>query len=175
MATLAELLNSPAEFTFEGQTYKLREPTLLECGEYQRWLESEARASAAASTDLPEEDRRQLLRDVNADVAAKRYAWGGPECVLSLRSPDGLAKLMSIVCRDQGVTYPLARQMCVARLWDIARALLAVEQGDDPEKKARLAALLKSMGLPPDFLSSVSSDLPTSSAAGPPPSWPSAT
>jgi len=173
MSTLAQLLNSPEEFEFGGKTYRLREPTLIECGEYQKWLESEARASAAASTDLPEEDRRQLLRDVNADVAAKRYAWAGLECVLSLRSADGMAKLMSIVCRDQGVTYPLALKMTTARLWDIARVLLAAEQGDDPEKKAAVRELIRRTGLPHDFLSNSSSGSSTNSAAAPPPSPPS--
>lgn len=170
MASVADLFNSPEEFVYENQTYRLREPTLIECGEYQRWLESEARASACAAVDLPEEDRRNLLRDVIADIASKRYAWAGEECVYSLRRADGMAKLMSIVCRDQGVSYQLALKMCQARLLEIARVLLAAEQGDDPEKKALVRQLLKSVGLPHDYLSSLSSDSPTTPPAPSPPS-----
>src|SRR5688500_2548579 len=118
MPTLAQIFNSPETFEFEGKTYTIREPTLLECATYTRWLESEARASAAAATDLPERDRRQLLRDVNADVAAKRFAWGGLACVESLSTAEGIGKLMSVVCADQGVTYELGVKIATARLWD---------------------------------------------------------
>lgn len=175
MTSLADLLNAPSDFEHGGKVYKLREPTLLECATYQRWLESEARASAAAATDLPEEDRRNLLRDVNADIAAKRYAWAGAVCVDSLRTPQGIAKLMSIVCADQGVTYELALKMCEARLADLARLLLAAETGDDPEKKAALGQLLRSAGLPENFLSSSWSAPATgTSEPAPTPSPPSA-
>lgn len=168
MASLADLLNSITEFTHDGITYKLRQPTLLECGQYQRWLESEARASAAAATELPEEDRRNLLRDVNADIAAKLYAWGGEVCVKSLRTPDGIAKLMSIVC---GILVPDARAVVDKRLHEIAAILMASVMGDDPEKKAELRQLLLNLGLPPNFLNTPSSNSPTNS--DPPDSPPS--
>ncbi len=176
MASIADLFNAPSDFSFEGTTYRLREPTLYECGRYQRWLESEARASAAASTELPEDDRRNLLRDVNADVAAKVYAWGGAVCCRSLGTPDGIAKILSIVCEDQGVTYPIAMAMVRADLLETARRLkLAAEEAEeDPEKKAELARLLKSRGLPGNFLSTSWSDSATTPSADPPTSSPSA-
>jgi hypothetical protein len=173
VATLADIFNSPETFEYEGTTYTLREPTLPECGEYQKWLEAEARASAAASTELPERDRRRLLSDVIAEIAAKRYAWGGLACVESLSTAEGIGKLMSIVCRDQGVTYALGVKIATARLWDIARMLLATEQGDDPEKKEMVRQLLRSVGRPQNFLSDSSSGSSTPTTAGPPPSTPS--
>lgn len=179
--SLADLLNAPSEFTYkkgeETRTVKMREPTLLESGQYQRWLESEARASAAAAIELPEEDRRQLLRDTNADIATKRFAWGGVECVKSLTTPDGIAKLMSIVCADQGVTFAIAREVVSGNLLEIARLLRVAEaEGEtDPEKKALLAALLKSKGLPENFLSTSSSGSPTTPSEPPPTSAQSAT
>lgn len=172
MPSLAELLNSPSELQFEGKTYLLREPTLPECGLYQRWLESEARASAAAATELPEEDRRQLLRDTNQDIAAKVYAWGGEVCVKSLRTPDGVAKLFSIVCADQGLTFAMARQAVDKSLREIAAILLGAAAEDDPEKKAMLGQTLLRLGLPANFLSSSSSDSPTGPRAAPSASTP---
>jgi hypothetical protein len=171
MTSLADLLNAPSDIEFEGKTYKLREPTLIECGRFQRWLESEARASAAAAVELPEADRRQLLKDVNAEIAAKRYAYGGAVCVECLQTPDGLAKLLSIVCEDQGVTFELAKRMCDGRLLDMARHILSADASDDPGKKAAVAALMTTLGLPPLSSASSSSASPTTPAA-PPPSSP---
>jgi hypothetical protein len=173
MQDLAELFNAPEKIEFEGKTYLLREPTLVEAGEWSRWFQAEARASAARATELPEEDRRRLLRDVNADIAAQVYSWGSEACVIALRSPEALAQLMTIVCRDQGVTHALALRACKARLHEIARALLAAEQGDDPEKKALARQLLTSVGLPANFLSASWS--PSSTSTDPPRSPPSAT
>lgn len=175
MTSLADLFNSPSELTHEGVTYRLREPTLEECGMYQRWLEAEARAGAARATELPEADRVLLLREAGRDVAKQVYAWGGEACVESLRTPNGLAKLMSIVCADQGVTHELARKICDARLLEIAALLLELEDADaggDPAKKAELARLLRSIGRPPNYLARGSSSSPTST--GRPPSTPSA-
>jgi hypothetical protein len=166
VATLAELVNSPTDITFREVTYKLREPDLMERGRYQRWLEQEARASAAAATELQEEDRRNLLRDVNADVAAKRYAWGGEVCVESLRTPDGLAKLYAIVCESQGLTFEVAREMMDSHFAEIAAVLTAAnaaaEAGDEEAKKS-LGLLLFRLGRPANFLSTSSSASPTSS------------
>jgi hypothetical protein len=173
MNSLADLFNSPAELAYEGTTYKLRQPTLEECGQYQRWLEAEARAGASRATELPEADRQVMLREAGRDIAKQVYAWGGEACVESLRTPTGLAKLVSIVCADQGVTHELARKMCEARLLEIAGLLLDLEDAeDDAEKKAALARLLKSIGRPPNYLARGSSSSPT--PAAPPPSKPSA-
>lgn len=173
MPSLADLLNSPTEIEFEGVTYHLRGGTLEEYGKYQRWLEQEARASASASVELPDADRRQLLRDVNADIAAQLYAWGGEVCVNSLMTPSGMGKLLSIVCGDQGVTWELGKRMCEAELLKYARLVLAIQDGDDAEKKAALATALASVGLSPNYLSAPSSASPTTPAA-PPTSSPSA-
>ncbi len=157
--TLAEILNSPADYVYEGKAYKLREAALDECGQYQRWMEQEARASAARATELPEEDRRNLLRDVQADIAAQRYAWGGEACVNSLRTPNGIAKLLSIVCADQGVTEALARKIVQSHFLDVAQLLLGVLESD-PEGK-ELAPILNRMGLAPNFFHSSSPPSPT--------------
>jgi hypothetical protein len=175
MTTLAELFNAPEGIPYGDKTYRLREPDLLERGEYAKWLAAEARAEAANSTDLPDEDRRRLISDTNKDIAMKRYAWGSAACVESLGTLDGIAKLMSIVCRAQGVTFALALKICESRVTEVARILLAAEVGDDPEKKALARQLLTSTGLPPNFLSSSWSASSTTATPDPPPSPPSPT
>lgn len=171
MASLADLLNSPSAFEFEDKTYQLRQPTVVECGLYQRWLESEARVSAAHATDLSDEDRRNLLRDVTADIAAQTYAWGGEVCVRSLRTPNGVAKMMAIICHDQGVTFEVAKRVCEKRLADIA-ALIQGAVEEDPGGNA-LRRLLTSVGMPPDWFATSSSGSSTPPAPGPSASPPS--
>lgn len=168
--TLADLFNAPTGLDFEGKTYRLRQPTLLEAAEYQRHLEAEARAGAARATELAEEDRRRLLRDVTADIAAGRYRYGGEVCVESLRSPENIARLLAIIARDQGMTLAVAQRLCDAKLRECV-AIVAAEHESDPKA---LAALLASLGLPPNFLSGSSSDSPTHPSAAPPTSSPSA-
>lgn len=160
MAGLADLFNSPTGVTFGGKTYMLRQPTVTEALAYQRTIEEDARANAARSVDLPEEDRRQLLRDVNKDITAKVYAWGQEVCVLSLRTVDGIARLMSIICADQGMTEAIALRLCDEKLRECV-AIMGAELDDDPKSQR---ALLAALGLRPDFLttsSTPSSDSPT--------------
>jgi hypothetical protein len=169
--SLADLLNSPTDYEFEGTVYKLRQAALEECGQYQRWLEQEARASAGRATELPEEDRRNLLRDTNADIAAQVYAWGGEMCVKSLRTPQGFAKLLSIACADQGLTYRKAQEMVGQRLRELSELVLgAVEE--DPTGKV-LRALLSRTGRPPSFFAPSSSDCATPPPESPATSSPS--
>jgi len=161
--TLADLLNAPTEMEFEGVTYRLREPTLLEEGEFQRWLESRAREAAGRATDLPDEDRRNLLRDVTADIASGRYAFGGEECLRALRTEVGWAKLVAIVLRDQGVSDQLAARMVNRRL----REIVAVMRAEGESYPKALAEVLSRLGLPADFLSSSSNSRTPRSTAAP--------
>jgi hypothetical protein len=171
MPTLADLLNAPSDFEFEGTVYKLREPTLMECGRYQRWLEQEARASAARAVELPDEDRRNLLRDVTADIAAQVYAWGGEACVRSLRTPQGIARLLAIIGDGQGITPALAARMVDRKLREIA-ALLAAAQEDDAGGK-KLEAVALRLGLPRTFFATPSPPCATPPSDTPPTSKPS--
>src|SRR5262245_28079885 len=126
-ASLADLLNAPTEIEFHGKKYQLRQPTLLECGSYQRWLEQEARAGAARATELSEEDRRNLLRDVQADIASQRYAYGGELCVKSLQTPTGIAKLTSIIT---GMSEQAAQQLVEQRLTEVAAIIVGAMEED---------------------------------------------
>ncbi len=170
--SLADLLNAPSEFVFEKKTYHIRQATLIECATYQRWLESEARASAARAVELPDADRRNLLADIQTAISAQEYAWGGEVCVRSLRTPHGFGRLLSIVCADQGVTPKMGLRMAEARLKELAGLVLGALE-DDPTGGA-LRQLLKSVGLPLNFFADSSSGSATSPAENPPMSPPSA-
>jgi hypothetical protein len=148
--SLADLLNAPTEIELDGKVWKLREPTLLEQATFQRHLETRAREAAGRATDIPDEDRRQLLRDVNADIAAGVYDFGGPVCVQALQTPTGLAKLIHIILRDQGCNEDIARKLVDRQLKEIVATLVG-DRLDDEEKKR----LLVNLGLPPTWSSSL--------------------
>lgn len=148
--TLADLFNVETELPFRGQVFKLRKPTQLEQAQYQRWLETRAREALGRATDLPEEMQRSLARDVNADIAAGVYEWGGEVCARSLRTPTGLAKLLAIILADQGITHDNAVEMVAERIHEIAAVLIS-KVTEDPKA---LAATLKTLGLPSTYLSS---------------------
>ncbi|VTT98940.1 unnamed protein product [Gemmataceae bacterium] len=153
---VADLLNAPTEVTLGDKVYKLREPTLMEQATYARWLEQRARESAARAVDLPDEDRRQLLRDVAQDISAGVYDWAGPACVKALQTPTGLSKLLAVLLADQGVTDAIAREILDKWLSEVIAVVLRNDY--DPKD---LAPLLMKLGLPPDFLSKFSATRPS--------------
>jgi hypothetical protein len=145
---LADLLNAPTEIELDGVVYRLRQPTLMEQMTYQRWLEQRAREAAARAVDIPEEERRQLLRDITADIAVGTFEWAGPACVKALQTPGGLAKLIAIILADQKCTEAIARKLVDKQLGEIVAVLMR----GDYEKKD-LAPLLAKLGLGRPFLS----------------------
>lgn len=153
---LADLLNVPTEIELDGAIWKLRQPTLMDQMVYQRWLEQRARESASRAVDIPEDERRQLLRDVTADIASGLYDFGGSVCCKSLQTQTGLAKLISIILADQKCTEAIARRLVEKQLGEI----IAVLMRDDHDPKD-LAPLLVKLGLPQHFLSKFSQTRPS--------------
>ena len=154
---LADLLNAPTEIELDGVIWKLRQPTILEQATYQRNLERRAREAASRAVDIPEDERRQLLRDVTADIAAGLYEYGGPVCIRRLQTEEGIAELLHIILADQGCTREIARRLVEKQLSEIIAVLMG---GGDHEKKD-LAQLLAKLGLPPSFLSRLSPTHPS--------------
>lgn len=149
MSTLADLVNAPGDFPFEGKVYKIGQPTVLQMGQFARWLEQRARDAVARATDLDDDARRALLRDVTADIAVGVYDWGSEACCRALQTQRGQAKILAIMLADQGVTDELADRMIAQRLADVV-ALVQAAVTDDPKA---LAAALATLGLPSDFVS----------------------
>lgn len=157
MSTLADMLNSPTEITFRGATYRLRQPTLFEQGEFQRWLEQRAYDAIERRTYQSDAQQAADRNALNQDVAAGVYEWGGEVCAKALQTPTGIARLLATVLRDQGVTPEMARAMVDEQLRVIA-ALIVAKAADDPNS---LRATLAALGLPENFFSDNSPTRPS--------------
>jgi hypothetical protein len=147
--TQADLLGAPTEFSYKGKVFQLRPATQLEQAKFQRWLEQRAR-DADMRADVSEERRRALDADTTKAIAAGEYEWGGEICLRAIRTPGGLAKLVSIVLADQAVTVEMAREMVEEKLRDIAAVMFA--QGTEDPKA--LEAALRKVGLPEGYFTS---------------------
>lgn len=171
--TLADFFNAPGEFRLGDEVFRMREPNQLEQGEFQRWLEQLAFDNLMARKYQTDADREAALRVWQHDCAAGVYEYGGVVCLRRLTDPNlkGLAKLMEVVCREQGMTYDKASAIArneQARLV----ALISKQATDDPKA---LAAVLTRLGLPSDFFSSSSATRPSAAPTPSPPSPGSAT
>jgi hypothetical protein len=144
--TQADLLGAPTEFVYKGKTFQLRAANQLEQAKFQRWLEQRAR-DAVERADVSDERRRAMDAGVTDAIAAGEYEWGGELCIRAIRTPAGLAKLVSIVLADQAVTLPMAQEMVESKLKEIAAVMFA-KVADDPKA---LAAALEKLGLPENY------------------------
>jgi hypothetical protein len=147
--TLADMVNAPTEFELDGETFRVRKPDQLEQGEYQRWLEQLAFDAISRRTYQREDEKLACLRMHDQDCAAGTYEWGGEIAVKRLLTPKGFAKLLSIVCRDQGLTPKKAERLVELESHKLA-AVMASKATQDPKV---LAVVLASLGLPSDFYS----------------------
>lgn len=155
--TLADFLNAPTEFELDGETFRVRKPDQLEQGEYQRWLEQLAYDAIARRTYQNEAERLACLRMHDQDCAAGVYEWGGEVAVRRLLTVKGFAKLLSIVCRADGLTERKAEKLIEKESHKLA-AVMASKVTADPKV---LEAVLASLGLPSDFCSPSSRTRPS--------------
>ena len=155
--TIADMLNTPTELSFEGKTYRLRHPNQDEQGEYVRWLEQLAYDGISRRTYQDEASLLKSLRVHDQDLAAGVYDWGGEVCVRRIMTTKGLAKLVAIICRDQRMTLEIAERLVEKESRKIA-AILASKVTSDPNS---LRAVLATLGLPADFFSSDSATRPS--------------
>ncbi|MDY3558406.1 hypothetical protein R5W23_005499 [Gemmata sp. JC673] len=161
--TLADAFAVGSDITGpDGTVYKLRKPTLYEQGEFQRWLEQRAHDAVDRST-APEDAKDRRHARIDTDAALGKYEFDGPYAMEALWTPAGLAKVVAIVCRDQGVTDELAERLVADQIKRIAAALLA-RASDDPKA---LAPLLGALGLPTDWLRSGPNEPSSSSSSTP--------
>lgn len=167
--TLADLLNVLEEWEFEGVVWRLRPPNQVEQGLFSRWLERRDRENAARATELDDADQEKLLRFAGINASACVYEWGSDAYCTALLSPKGFAKMLFFVLRtenpDRPVTEDLAGRMVAHKVHELAVILQASREDDDGVKKN----LLRSVGLPPDYLDSPSGSGPSSFASATPP------
>ncbi len=148
--TLKDVFNAETELEFEGVKYLLKEPTLLHQGQYQAWLEQMALDAITRGRYSRESDREIAIANHSRDCATGLYEWGGELCIKRLMTVNGLAKILEIICRDQGMSERTAIQLVNLEYKKII-ATFAAKATSDPKA---LEAILAALGLPSDFLSS---------------------
>ncbi|MBA4192481.1 MAG: hypothetical protein C0467_31315 [Planctomycetaceae bacterium] len=148
MSTWADLFNSPTELEFEGKTYQLRQLNGIEEGIFQRWLEQRARDGIGRATELDDERRRHLDKDVNDAIAVGDYEFGSELCVKALQNKAGIIKAVSLILRDQGINEATAKRFVDQHQKQIAAVLVSRLTTDPFVMRAALVTL----GLPEDFL-----------------------
>lgn len=163
MQTLADFFNAPTELPLKDdkgdvlETVKVRQPSQLEQGMFQRWLEQRAYDSIERRTYQDPRQQAEDRRLLNQDVAAGVYEWGGPVCVAALGTPTGIAKLLTIICADQALTLEKAEKLVDQQVREIA-AILWERGAADPKA---LEATLKRLGLPKNYFSNSSPTRPS--------------
>lgn len=157
--TIADLVNAPSEITFEGQTYRLSPPSLLQQGEFQRYLEQKV-LDGINRRQYPDEKARERDRaNFNDRSGAGYYEWGGEYAAHAAIQPAGYVKLLAIIGREQGLTLAIAERLVKQKLHESLAAIMSRIVSDPKE----LGAILTMLGLPADILSSPSPTHPSTS------------
>jgi hypothetical protein len=124
MPTLSDFLNTPRDVELEGKTWKLRQPVLDEEAMFQRWLEAEAYRAIEKRSYRSEGQREEDLDSLDEAVRAGAYEYSGELALQAMGQVKGVARMVAIICRDQGMTEAIARKMVEKRFRDI-EAILA--------------------------------------------------
>lgn len=152
----------------DGTVYTLKELTLYQQGEFQRWLEQRAHDAVERSDATDDaKDRRHAI--IDRDAGLGRYEYDGPFGVEAMCTPAGLTKLVEIACRDQGMTAAKAGEVMRHSFREVAATFIRKAVEDPKVAAAALAAL----GLPPDWLPSTPSGPSSPSSSTPPSTAPS--
>lgn len=141
---LAELLNVPTTYVFNGKTYKIAEANLVQRAEFsQAVLDA---ANDYAETGL-KRGRSQAwyeatLKGIAADVAAKKYDFEGENCLAAMKQVSGQVLYLYIMLRDENpeMTMELAAEMHKAKIAEVMQSLEKVRS--DPKALRGLADLL---------------------------------
>jgi hypothetical protein len=159
----ADLLGVAHELDLDGVVYAVRKPDQLAQGKFQRWLESRAR-DAIDRAAVDDAVKRAMHTDLNRDIAAGVYGYNGPVGAAAMQTPEGLAKLLTLVATAPGgePMAPAAAERCVERHMLRLAGMIAAAEADDPKA---LAAALRELGLPANFLGSSGGSRPSGSSA----------
>jgi hypothetical protein len=168
MSTLADYVNAPTEIEFDKKIYHLRQPTLFEEGEFQRWLEHQALFKIeTADKEILDDAKRDKARQTHfQDCASGVYESGGELYGKALMSQAGMAKMLSIVLKDDGITLAIAKEMVKVKIREVLAVLISKVTSDPKAHEAVLAKL----GLPKDFFLRNSPTSPSGTQAASKPS-----
>lgn len=151
--TLADLFNAPREIVHKGKTWQLRRPDQLEQGMFQRYLEKCAYDAIERREYQDDAAKDRDRHNLNVACALGAFEWGSPATVEATANPLRLWKLIQIIARDQGMTDEIARELMDEHVRECVAAIIR-ENVEDPKA---VAAMVMTLGFPPDFLSKNSS------------------
>lgn len=141
MPTTSESLGaSAAPMTLEhaGKTFKAGLITQKIKSLVERWLEKRAMASVLRfRADLDLTEFRNLSAAVTADIAAGKYAFGGPFCVEALGTMAGGIAFASFIF---GCTEEEMEALFLARSEEVTQILELVQAQSFPQKKTAAPA-----------------------------------
>jgi hypothetical protein len=120
MPSLADILNSPRIVEFENTKWKLRQPTIGDEGRFQAWLEQEAFERIEQRRGPTKEQKLQDWERVRQSALAGNYEYGRPLAIKAMSQTKGIAAMLRIVCRKQGMTEPTSRSMAAQKFKEVA-------------------------------------------------------
>lgn len=170
MTNLTDLLAAGTEVVVGGVPLTLRKATLAESGAFAKWLKDRAKREACVfDPQTPEDAAERYIRATSRDVNGLYYEPGGPGYIAAMHTPDGMAEFLYLVLRTD---HPQITRDQVRTLIEdgLAREYLRVIELEKEDPKVA-AAVLRFLGLPPDYLTSLtpsSSDSPTPHSTGDP-------
>lgn len=157
MPTTSEALGAaaaPMSIEYGGKTYQGRAITQKVKSQVERWLEKRAMASVMRfRADLDMSEFRALSAAVTADIAAGKYAFGGPYCTEALGTMAGGVAFASFIfsCTEEEM-----EALFLARPEEVTQALELIQQQSFPQKKTEAAEDMR-----PPTPSPTESDEPT--------------
>ncbi len=116
---------------------------------FQRYLEQKALESIERTRYEDPSMKERQFQLHHQDCALGTYESGGVVYAKAVLMPSGTAQLLSIICRDQGITPAIARELVGHNLRAVAAVLIS-KVHSDPKV---LAAALATLGLPGDYFS----------------------
>lgn len=156
--TIGDLFNAPTEFKLGDEVFLVREPDQVQQGEFQKWIQQLVFDDINSRTYQTDTDREMSIRLHNRDCGAGIYEWGGKCSIERIQTQRGLTKLISIICRDQGLTDKKAEQLVreqAAGLLQVFRDKVAAEEAEGAPDPKGLEAIMSKLGSPSAFFLSV--------------------
>jgi hypothetical protein len=133
MGETADALGLGPTFEFEGTTYTLSPWTYAVQAQFERYLEAQA-VAAVKRMDLPDDERRDLLKDVYRDIAAGSYSFGSELVAQALRSLKHLKHLflLALKVHHPGVTKDLVERMFERQLEELLQKMTSANADPTP-------------------------------------------
>ncbi len=150
MADEQRLLGVGSEIEFEGKTYTMAPLTYELQAKYVAWLKKRAVMSIKEQREyLTDEEYKEKMDNVDRNMAAGVYGFGGKVCVDSVRSMDGLKELVRLTLAKN---YPEVNHEFIDRLFETK-----MEEATANIKRDNANPLL---GTPPTMMTGAKSSQP---------------